>query len=140
MPTNNLTSNRTLNANANVTGSVIWVSGLNGARAWKQYPNTIDVLMDNVNKDIYYIKIADEIGNCKNLRAFRYSEIPIDEVPLQDANTPAMHNFVTKDDFASFKNEMLDAIRSLNNNKKHYNGGSQNELHDKENNNNSNKR
>ena len=131
MPTN-LTSNRNLNANASMTGGVIWVSGLNGAKSWKQYPNTIDILMDNVNKDIYYIKIADEIGNCKNLRAFRYDEIPLEDVPLQDANTPAMSNFVTKDDFDSFKTEMLDAIKMISNNnnnrKQHYNnGGNHNE-------------
>lgn len=130
MPTN-LTSNRNLNTNANMTGGVIWVSGLNGAKSWKQYPNTIDILMDNVNKDIYYIKIADEIGNCKNLRAFKYTEIPIEEVPLQDANTPAMSSFVTKDDFDSFKTEILDAIKTINNNnnrKQHYNnGGNHNE-------------
>lgn len=128
MPTN-LTSNRNLNTNASMTGGVIWVSGLNGAKSWKQYPNTIDILMDNVNKDIYYIKIADEIGNCKNLRAFRYDEIPLEDVPLQDANTPAMSNFVTKDDFNSFKAEILDAIKNQNNNRKqHYNnGGNHNE-------------
>lgn len=131
MPTN-LTSNRNLNTNASMTGGIIWVSGLNGAKSWKQYPNTIDILMDNVNKDIYYIKIADEIGNCKNLRAFRYDEIPLEDVPLQDANTPAMSNFVTKDDFDSFKTEMLDAIKMISNNnnnrKQHYNnGGNHNE-------------
>jgi len=131
MPTN-LTSNRNLNTNASMTGGIIWVSGLNGAKSWKQYPNTIDILMDNVNKNIYYIKIADEIGNCKNLRAFRYDEIPLEDVPLQDANTPAMSNFVTKDDFDSFKTEMLDAIKMISNNnnnrKQHYNnGGNHNE-------------
>lgn len=132
MPTNNLANNRNLNTNANMTGGVIWVSGLNGAKSWKQYPNTIDILMDNVNKDIYYIKIADEIGNCKNLRAFRYDEISLEDVPLQDANTPAMSNFVTKDDFDSFKTEILDAIKTISNNnnnrKQHYNnGGNHNE-------------
>ena len=108
MPTNNLTNNRNLNPNASMTGGVIWVSGLNGARSWKQYPNTIDILMDNVNKDIYYIKVADEIGGCKSLRAFKYSEINIDDVPLQDANVPAMSNLVTREDFDAFKSEMLD--------------------------------
>lgn len=132
MPTNNLANNRNLNTNANMTGGVIWVSGLNGAKSWKQYPNTIDILMDNVNKNIYYIKIADEIGNCKNLRAFKYDEIPLEDVPLQDANTPAMSNFVTKDDFDSFKTEILDAIKTISNNnnnrKQHYNnGGNHNE-------------
>lgn len=130
MPTNNIANNRNLNTNANMTGGVIWVSGLNGAKSWKQYPNTIDILMDNVNKDIYYIKIADEIGNCKNLRAFRYDEISLEDVPLQDANTPAMSNFVTKDDFDSFKTEILDAIKTINTNnrKQHYNNGGSNSV------------
>lgn len=123
-------SNRNLNPNISNTGNVIWVSGLNGAKNWKMYPNTIDLLMDNVNQDIYYIKVCDETGAIKSLRAFRYNEIPIEEVPLQDTDMPAPSNFVTKDDFNSFKNEILEAIKANNNyhkpnRKPNYNGGNQ---------------
>ena len=131
--TPSLVSNRNLNPNVSSTGGVIWVSGINGARNWKMYPNTIDILMDNVNKDIYYIKICDETGAFKPLRAFRYNEISLDEVPLQDVDMPAASNFVTKDDFASFKNEILEAIKSNNNyrnnhkNNRNYGGNQSNE-------------
>lgn len=131
----NSVSNRALNPNISSTGNVNWVPGLNGAKNWKMYPGTIDILMDNVNQDIYYIKVCDETGAFKPLRAFQYHEIPLEEVPLQDVDMPSASNFVTKDDFAAFKNEILEAIKSnsgsnngyhKNNRKPNYNGGNQN--------------
>ena len=124
-------NNQSLNPNANNTGGINWVAGLNGAKIWKMYPNTMDILMDSLNEGIYYIKTSDNVGMTAALRAFKYSEISLDEVPMQDANTPqqiAPTNFVTKDDFNSFKSEILDAIRNnsnghYNKNKKPYNNG-----------------
>ena len=45
-------NNKTLNPGIASTGNINWVSGLNGGKNWKMYPNTTDILMDNVNKDI----------------------------------------------------------------------------------------
>lgn len=125
-----IVNNQSLNPGANNTNGINWVAGLNGAKTWKQYPNTMDILMDNLNDGIYYIKTSDNVGMTAALRAFKYSEISLDEVPMQDSNTPQMAptNFVTKDDFDSFKSEILDAIRSnsnghYNKNKRSYNGG-----------------
>lgn len=131
----NVISNRTLNPGVANTGNINWVSGLNGGKNWKMYPNTTDILMDNVNKNIFYIKSCDETGAIKTFKAFEYKEIQMDEVPLQDADTPAMTNFVTKDDLAAFKSEILEAIKGSNSNsyhknnnrKQNYNGGSQND-------------
>lgn len=131
----NVLSNKALNPGVANTGNINWVSGLNGSKNWKMYPNTTDILLDNVNKDIFYIKSCDETGAIKTFRAFKYNEIQLDEVPLQDADTPAMINFVTKDDLAAFKSEILEAIKGSNSNsyhknnnrKQNYNGGSQND-------------
>lgn len=126
-------SNRPLNPSVANTGNINWVSGLNGSKNWKMYPNTTDILMDNVNKDIFYIKSCDETGAIKTFKAFKYNEISLDEVPLQDTDMPTITNFVTKDDLATFKDEMLDAIRSMSSNNYHknkkpnYNGGLSND-------------
>lgn len=127
-------NNKTLNPGIASTGNINWVSGSNGGKNWRMYPNTTDILMDNVNKDIFYIKSCDETGAIKTFKAFRYSEIPLEDVPLQDADTPGMGSFVTKDDLAAFKAEMLDAIKGMSSNNYHknkksnYNGGNQNNV------------
>lgn len=128
-------SNKTLNPGVPNTGNINWVSGLNGGKNWKMYPNTTDVLMDNVNKDIFYIKACDETGAIKTFRAFKYEEVQLEDIPLQDIDTPAMTNFVTKDDLSAFKAEILEAIKGntsnnyhKNNRKPNYNGGSQNNV------------
>ena len=110
-------NNQTLNPNNGNTNGINWVAGLNGAKAWKMYPNTMDVLMDSENENIHYIKAADNVGMCSVLRAFQSKEIPLSEVPtFQPNGMPS--NFVTKEDFDSFKSEILEAIKSNNN---HYN-------------------
>lgn len=127
-----IVSNQALNPSASNTGGINWVSGLNGAKAWKMYPNTMDILMDNINEGIYYIKTSDNVGMTSALRAFSYKEIPLNEVPMQDANTSQQtlpSNVVTRDDFDAFKSEILDAIKSsgYHKPKKNYNGGNQND-------------
>ena len=123
-----ITSNSSLNPNANVNG-INWVPGLEGAKGWKMYPNTMDVLMDNVNEGIFYIKTTDNVGMVSALRAFSYKEIPITDVP--DPNKPASipQNVITRDDLDAFKAEILEVIKSSTVNKKqHYNnGGNHNE-------------
>ena len=65
---------------------------------------------------------------CSVLRAFKSKEIPLNEVPTNQQGT-VPSNFVTKDDFDSFKTEILDAIRNNNhynkNKKPNYSGGEQ---------------
>lgn len=110
-------SNVTLNPNTSNTGGINWVSGLNGANAWKMYPNTMDILMDNINENIYYIKTSDNIGRT-NLRAFSYNEIALDDVPIKDPNMPQMQmpqNIVTREDFDAFKAEILEALKGGHN-------------------------
>ena len=108
------TDNRSLNPGVANTGNINWVSGLNGGKNWRMYANTTDILMDNLNKGIMYIKSTDETGAVKLFKAYKYDEIPMDEIPMQDVDTPGMGNFVTKDDLSAFKAEMLDAIKAMN--------------------------
>ncbi len=136
MPQTTSMNNRSLNPGVANTGNINWVSGLNGGKNWRMYANSTDILMDNLNKGIMYIKSTDETGAVKLFKAYKYDEIPMDEIPMQDVDTPGMGNFVTKDDLSAFKAEMLDAIKAMNapaqnNNyrkrKPNYNnGGSQN--------------
>ena len=113
-PINSIMNNKALNPGVANTGNVNWVSGLNGGKNWKMYPNTVDILMDNVNKNIFYIKSCDETGATKTFKAFEYNEIPLENVPLQDEDTPSMTNFITKDDLSAFKAELIETIKNMN--------------------------
>lgn len=114
-------NNITLNPNVSSTGGINWVSALNGANAWKMYPNSMDTLMDNVNDNIFYIKTSDNIGKT-NLRAFKYTEISLDDIPIKDPNMPVMpsvpQNVVTREDFDAFKSEILAALKNNNHHNK----------------------
>ena len=70
--------------------------------------------MDNVNKGIMYIKSCDETGAIKLFKAYKYDEIPLEEVPLQDVDTPGLGNFVTKNDLDAFKAELIETIKNMN--------------------------
>ena len=53
---------------------IIWVQGIEGAKAYQLMPNTNAVLLDSENDGKFYIKIADNVGMC-TLRIFKYEEI-----------------------------------------------------------------
>ena len=75
---------------------IIWVQGIEGAKAYQMQPNQILQLMDSENDGIFYIKVADNIGMA-NLRVFRYTEInSTDMKPSQtDIN---LSEYVRKDE------------------------------------------
>lgn len=56
------------------TNNIMWVQGVEGAKAYQLAPNTNAMLMDSENDGIFYIKTSDNIGMC-NLRVFKYEEI-----------------------------------------------------------------
>lgn len=53
---------------------IIWVQGIEGAKAYQLAPNTNAVLLDSEREGIFYIKVADSVGMC-TLRTFKYTEI-----------------------------------------------------------------
>lgn len=112
-------NNKTLNPNTNNTGGVNWVPGMNGAKSWKMYPNTMDILLDELNDGIFYIKSTDNVGMTSAFRAFKYAEIPLEQVPDNNAGNTTPSNLVTREDFDAFKSEILEAIKS--NKGYHYN-------------------
>ena len=89
-------------SNNNNNSSIIWVQGIEGAKAYQLMPNSNCVLMDSDNDGIFYVKISDNIGMCK-LRVFKYEEIN---------NTPNntqidTSQFVTRDEL----NKVLESLK-----------------------------
>ena len=82
--------------------SIIWVQGIEGARAYQlYYPNSKVLLMDS-EKDIFYLKSTDDFGKCSELKQYRYEEIKDEPKTTVD-----MSQYVTKSELEKLLNDML---------------------------------
>lgn len=84
--------------------SLIKVTGLDGAKAYQVPPNSSVALFDG-DSDTFFVKTTDENG-FPTLRAFRFEEVPLET--FEQGNT----NYVTKDEFASFANEVKELLNN----------------------------
>ena len=71
------------------TNNIVWVQGIEGAKAWQLNPNSMVILLDSEAEGKMYIKVSDNIG-MSSLRVFNYTE----EVPVNNNN----HNVTTNND------------------------------------------
>ena len=85
------------------SNSIIWVQGIEGAKAYQVTPNSIVQLMDSENDGIFYIKVSDNIG-MSTLRTFRYTEIEQAEEPKPQTN---LSEYVRKDELQELITTML---------------------------------
>lgn len=79
------------------TNNIIWVQGIEGAKAWQLNPNSMAILLDSETEGKMYIKVSDNIG-MSSLRIFNYAEevsTPSAVTINQDLDLSA---FVTKDE------------------------------------------
>lgn len=97
-----------VNNNNNNNGSknnIIWVQGIEGAKAWQLTPNSMVILLDSEVEGKMYIKVSDNIG-MSSLRIFNY----VEEIPVQNHNNNNnvdMSNYVRKDELISLIKEMI---------------------------------
>lgn len=56
----------------NYSNGIIWVQGIEAAKAYPMMPNSNTILMDQ-DQEIFYIKTCDQMGMC-NIRTFKYRE------------------------------------------------------------------
>ena len=91
---------------------IIWVQGIEGAKAYQIPQNSNIILMDS-EKNRMYIKTSDNIGMC-NLRIFDYTEVTeTSQGHNSVATQPDLSQYVTRDE--------------LNNILEQLNGGKDNE-------------
>lgn len=89
-------------------GNLIWVSGIEGAKAWNVAPGQSVPLFDS-EAQCFYVKSADQNGFPQPLRIFDYTErFPKQEV--ESAPTPAIDpdKYVTKEELS----DLYEAIKS----------------------------
>lgn len=91
----------------NQNNRIVWVNGIEGAKAYQIEPNSNILLLDSDIEGRMYIKTCDNIGMC-NLRIFAYQELQPNTQSQQIDTT----NFVTKDEMQAAINQALQNIQS----------------------------
>ena len=86
-----------------------WVQGEAGAKSWFVAPGCTVLLMDSENQR-FYLKSADMNG-MPSLRTFEYTEIGTQRQEQQPSGNSG--NFVTAEEFAGFKNEVMKKLEDL---------------------------
>ena len=99
--------NNLANEVAASTNNIIWVQGIEGAKAWQLPPNSMVILLDSEVEGKMYIKVSDNIG-MSSLRIFDYKE----EVQKTSSVETPMNNidlsqYVKKDELMGLIKEVL---------------------------------
>ena len=102
----NQQNNRWQMPNYNVSNTINWVQGIEGAKAWQLTPNSNVLLMDSENDGMFYIKISDNVGMC-TLRRFKYEEIT--EEPTKQAD---LSEYVKKSELQELLTQMLGGAKN----------------------------
>ena len=90
----------------NQNNRIVWVNGIEGAKAYQIEPNSNILLLDSDIEGRMYIKTCDNIGMC-NLRILAYQELQPNTQSQQIDTT----NFVTKDEMQAAINQALQNIQ-----------------------------
>lgn len=87
------------------TNNIVWVQGIEGAKAWQLNPNSMVVLLDSEVEGKMYIKVSDNIG-MSSLRIFNYTEENSNHVTINN-NDLDLSQFVRKDEISELIKEVL---------------------------------
>lgn len=95
--------NPTSGASASTTNNIVWVQGIEGAKAWQLTPNSMVILLDSEVEGKMYIKVSDNIGMC-TLRCFNY----VEEVQTaRKDDSLDLSEYVKKDELKNLIKEFL---------------------------------
>ena len=83
------------------SNNLLWVQGLEGAKALMLPPNSKIICLDSEIENRMYIKVADELGATK-LRKFQITEILDEEKPSNN-----LADYVRKDELQKLLTELI---------------------------------
>lgn len=90
--------------------NIIWVQGIEGAKAYQLSPNSMAILLDSEVEGKMYIKVSDNIG-MSNLRIFNYTEELPTQVNINQAETIKqdldLSQYVRKDELQKLLKEII---------------------------------
>ena len=93
------------------TNNIVWVQGIEGAKAWQLSPGSMVILLDSETEGKMYIKVSDNIGMC-SLRIFNY----VEELPSTNNVTNDnldLSQYVKKDELALLIKEVIGSEQSI---------------------------
>ena len=99
-----------LQAQQSANNGLVWVQGIEGAKAHVTAPGVPALLMDS-ESERFFIKTTDASGMPMPLRIFEYKEIT--DTPAKAA--PDMSGYVTRDEFEQFKQSVSGKAAKLTN-------------------------
>jgi hypothetical protein len=90
------------------TNNIVWVQGIEGAKAWQLSPNSMVILLDSEVEGKMYIKVSDNIG-MSSLRVFNYvEEIPVNtSTKVTNDKDLDLTQYVRKDELTELLKEIL---------------------------------
>ena len=89
------------------TNNIVWVQGIEGAKAWQLNPNSMVILLDSEAEGKMYIKVSDNIG-MSSLRIFNYTE----ELPKSNNSDVTINNDLDLSQYVK-KDELIDLIKEV---------------------------
>ena len=89
------------------TNNIIWVQGIEGAKAWQLAPNSMAILLDSESEGKMYIKVTDNIG-MGSLRIFNYVEEVVQPAQVNvTTNNLDLSQYVKKDELSMLIKEII---------------------------------
>lgn len=86
--------------------NIIWVQGIEGAKAWQLVPNSMVILLDSEAEGKMYIKVSDNIG-MSSLRIFNYVEEPRSTTETTINKDLDLSAYVKKDELGMLIKEIM---------------------------------
>lgn len=93
------------------TNNILWVNGIEGAKAWQLSPNSMAILLDSEAEGKMYIKVSDNIG-MSTLRIFNYVEV-FPSTNSTTNNNLDLSQYVKKDELGMLIKEILTNEQSI---------------------------
>ena len=101
------------NTSMTSTNNIIWVQGIEGAKAWQLAPNSMAILLDSEVEGKMYIKVSDNIG-MSTLRIFNYvEEIVQQPAQVNATNSLDLSQYVKKDELSQLIKELITNEQSI---------------------------
>ena len=94
------------------TNNIVWVQGIEGAKAWQLSPNSMIILLDSEVEGKMYIKVSDNIG-MSSLRIFNYVEETPSSATVTTNQDLDLSAFVRKDELQTLIKELIGNEQSI---------------------------
>ena len=103
------------------SNNIIWVQGIEGAKAQQITPNSSLLLLDS-ESDHFYMKVCDQYGICMPIKVYKFEEeVPsAAAVPLATVEAGAAAQYITRDEVIELIKEFKQNEQSVPTNPSKY--------------------